>query len=457
MSSRAPRRTAALVVMVIAGLASMATSYPGYSTLEFRTSGETLVGGDTASTPIGMDISGRDLMPLSKGSLTLVTRASYTMELDGSSPPPRLDLPIEARLITASDEDPQWSPVPVRVEVSLADCVPSCRRDLVLELRQVSPALGDLIVRWDLVFAVSEFPTFGAERPVSFDLGAPSLESTQIAFVGAGAALGLLAAAGLWAAKRLTSRSRGRENLDPLWSFVLVGVGVVLAVEAAITGIPKPLAATLLVIIGGAGLIPLLLGRYRRSVPAGTAAALAVGFAGFMVGSVVSDVFRLLDVAWVVAVTTGSAAVLPVLALPYLQQHIDQLARSGWRTRLVSALAIVASVLMLVVQFYQPAYGMLAVVIIVCAVAWLHGIPGLLSAMAGLVAPLAALMTVPIDLTGVLRNLGPGEHPQRYPDFLLEVNAALGVFVLLVALAILSILPPTELRKRPAVVDAPPA
>lgn len=439
----AVRRVLALVVMVIAGLASLATSYPSHQTLSYKTDGVTRLASEAVAVSAAVTVEGALVQPPREGTLTLIAAVGPKLGSPAESPPPVDAVPVEARLVTASSPSPAWSALPVTVALPLEDCVWACRHDVAIELRQAAPASGELVVRWQLIARISELPTFPQRDPVSFRLE-PSPVDTPLATASEGAMLGFVVAVALSSATLLRRRTRKHTvALEALVAAGLASIGALFLYEGWTLGVPDPAAGALMLALAVVAISGPALRQLRIGVQPWLAPTLVLATQGLLASSLLGAIYRPHDV-FLAGAAIGAAIGALALILPGLGSWLRGIARRDWRDRLVVALALATGLCMLGLQFWQPIAGPSAVILVACVWLWLRGVTVVTPLVAGLALPLTLVATmVGSSFSHVFYNLGT---PQPV-NFAAREQVAAIMLVLVaigcVAIAVGTILPPS--------------
>ncbi len=273
------RRYAALAVLILAGLVSLATSEPYF--VEDHAEGRILVGPNGATIGVLVQLGGIGNSASASGSQT--SGLDFQVLGDGAS---AVAATVEFQVIGPTDtpEMASWVNTPVTAPLPIADCAPSCTLDFSINLRLRQPATSPIVVPWR-VHAI-EFSDVGSLKlTVSAPPNAESLTDTELPALGVGFAAGLLvlialAVAGPKASSRLAMLEL-IAGVALVTSGLFVGQGLVVGPRTGWLGL-------LSVVAGGALLWRLLTRTPRMSrasywaVPIGLV-TLPIAFGGFVV------------------------------------------------------------------------------------------------------------------------------------------------------------------------------
>lgn len=446
---RTPRQLAALVLLVVAGLASLATSQIAHA--DDTLDGRSVVGGGDTILAVAISLSGVGLDGFEySGSQS---HLQFQVRGEPGTGPIGTFSAVEVQIVGPGGElEPvAWTTKAATIPLTLDGCQTSCVQEFAVHLRAGRPDAVPLVVPWRIYAIV-----IGDVRQLVIDVDAPS-EGPLLTDIGLwstliGIVLGLIAVLFVAAFSRRRRRSPSAilEAIAAVTLVIggaLVAQGVLVGLESGFAGLME-LIAGIAVGVGVAARRPLLSRPSMWLVPIALALPPLV-LARFVIGAE----FRVPDVIGAFLVAGVAMAIALILIVPRVPPRIAPLRLWQPRTLLVIAIALagagIAAVWAVLISAAATRVGVFAgaplefvyIALLIGLWRWLYGdtVTPFVGGFAVAVAAFVSAVQIVMSLFANLYVPGPAS------PLLLESIFAIGLSG--VSLALLTIKPPR--RKDP--------
>lgn len=335
--TRSPRQLAALLLLVVAGLASLATSQIAHA--DDTADGRSIVGAGETVLTVAISLSGVGANGYEYAGSQ--SQLQFQVRSDPGTQPTGTAGAVEVQIVGPAGElqPAAWTRTTATVPLVLDGCQTGCVLDFAIHLRAARPGNVPLVVPWR-IYAIA----IGDVSRLVIDVGSspegPLLTDLAIWSTLLGVLLGMIAAvliAVMVSRRRSQSIPAILEATAAIALIVggtLVAQGVLVDLKSGVAGLIE-LAAGIAVLVGLALQRPFLSRTSMWLVPISLALAPLV-LARFVIGAE----FRVPDVIAAFLVAGVAVAITTLLILPRVPARIARLKVLQPRTLLVTAVAL---------------------------------------------------------------------------------------------------------------------